>query len=511
MKIFNYMFFTKNAGLRSHGLWANKFFAIASLMLFVNITGCKKLVDVNAPITSVTSASVYQNDITATAVLTNLYISLSVSQFNGVNIPCMSLWAGLSADELTLVNTNNVGQVFYYTNALSANSGGAGTELWQNIYPFIFTCNTAINGLSSSTTLTPAVKKQLMGEAKFMRAFYYFYLVNYYGDVAMPLSTDYTVNAMLARTPKAQVYLQIIQDLKDAQSQLVDGYVMNDVTTLYPAGSAERVRPNKAAASALLARAYLYYGNLSNDATNYTNAVTQASSVISNTAYYNLTALNSVFLKNSQEAIWQWQPVTTGVTNTYDAQFYIIPSSGISSSYPVCLSNSLLNSFETGDQRKVNGNWINSVTVGANTYYYSYKYKINAVSTSAVTVPVTEYRMALRLGEQYLIRAEAEAQLGDPNAITDLNKIRNRAGLPNYAGLTDKASLLAAILHERQVELFSESGNRWLDLKRTGNIDAVMAIQVPLKGAVWNSYQQLYPVYLNDILKDPNLTQNAGY
>ena len=78
---------------------------------------------------------------------------------------------------------------------------------------------------------------------------------------------------------------------------------------------------------------------------------------------------------------------------------------------------------------------------------------------------------------------------------------------------SDQPSLLAAILHERQVELFTELGQRWLDLKRTGKVDEVMTVVTPLKanGAQWQSYQQLYPVLFSDIQKNPNLVQNNGY
>jgi hypothetical protein len=78
---------------------------------------------------------------------------------------------------------------------------------------------------------------------------------------------------------------------------------------------------------------------------------------------------------------------------------------------------------------------------------------------------------------------------------------------------SDKTSLLAAILHERQVELFCEWGHRWLDLKRTGNIDVVMNLVTPSKanGAPWQTYQQLYPIPVSDILAAPNLKQNLGY
>jgi len=96
------------------------------------------------------------------------------------------------------------------------------------------------------------------------------------------------------------------------------------------------------------------------------------------------------------------------------------------------------------------------------------------------------------------------------DAQADLNAIRTRAGLPNTIASTQPA-LLTAIQHERQVELFTEWGHRWLDLKRTGNIDAVMTIICSQKGSSWSSYQQLYPLPLVDIQMDPNLVQNIGY
>jgi hypothetical protein len=121
--------------------------------------------------------------------------------------------------------------------------------------------------------------------------------------------------------------------------------------------------------------------------------------------------------------------------------------------------------------------------------------------------------MIFRLAELYLIRAEAEANGatgGVTSAIGDLNIIRNRAGLLNYTGATDQQSVLTAIYHERQVELFTE-GHRWYDLKRTKTVDAVMSIATALKGGAWSSYQQLYPLNPSDMQYDPNLIQNAGY
>jgi hypothetical protein len=120
--------------------------------------------------------------------------------------------------------------------------------------------------------------------------------------------------------------------------------------------------------------------------------------------------------------------------------------------------------------------------------------------------------MVFRLAEQYLIRAEARAQQGNVSGSqSDLNAIRTRAGLPNTTA-NDKASLLTAIQHERQVEMFTEWGHRWFDLKRTGTIDAVMSVIAPAKGGgAWNSNKALLPLPLGDLQADQNLTQNPGY
>jgi hypothetical protein len=383
-----------------------------------------------------------------------------------------------------------------------------GFELWSLLYNNIYKCNAAIEGLQKSTSLTPAVKQQLLGEAKFMRAFFYFYLVNLFGDVPLALSTDAVTNTALSRTAKADVYKQIIGDLKEAKDLMNSNYP--DATLLGTTN--ERVRPTKWAAEALLARVYLY----TND---YVNAENEASGLIGNTTLYGpLPPLNSVFLKNSKEAIWQLQPTANNL-NTVEGQMYVIPTTGPSSSNIVFLSKFLLNSFEIGDQRAVLGNWVNTTiykktSTTYDTVSFDYKYKVGAAAGVTSTNAMSEYFMVLRLGEQYLIRAEARAQLGNiQGAKDDLNAIRTRAGLPGTIA-NDQSSLLTAILNERRHELFCEWGHRWLDLKRTGKVDAVMSVITPLKsnGAIqWRSYQQYYPVAKTELDKAPNLTQTPGY
>lgn len=460
------------------------------ILLVIVSTGCKKLVDVNPPITSINEANVYSNDATAISVLTGIYSNVIGSNYPG-GINSLSFYPSLSADELTLYGGIMGTMYLYYTNVLTNTNG---VDFWNDIYPEIYVTNSAVAGLNASSALTPQIKQQLLGEAKFMRAFFYFYLVNLYGNVPLVTSTNYTINNLLPRAPAATVYQQIISDLKDAQSSLSTNYL--DGTLLNT--TAAKVRPTSWAATSLLARCYLY----TND---WADAESQATAVIGSSQFNlsPLTGSNSVFLMNSAEAIWQLQPTKVG-ENTPDAQIFIIPPTGPSSSYPVYLSNSLLESFENGDQRRLN--WVDSVVVTGTTYYFPYKYQAYLIGA-----PVTEYEMVLRLGEQYLIRAEARAEQGNlTGAASDLNAIRQRAGLNATTAIT-QLQLLTAIQHERQVELFTEWGHRWLDLKRTGLVDSVMANVEPQKGGNWSNDWALYPLPLTDLQADPKLTQNPGY
>jgi hypothetical protein len=468
---------------------------IIILSLVLCQTGCKKFIEVKPPVTSIDNENVYITDATAIAVLTGLYTNISQDNIGLNGLMAMSIYPGLSADELTLFSgSTEITLISYYRNLLKSNGAGA-LVFWSKLYSMIYVTNAAIEGVNKSGTLTPAIKNQLLGEAYFMRAFSYFYLVNLYGDVPIVISTDYTITASLSRSPSTEVYKQITDDLIKARSLLNENYL--DISLLK--NTFERVRPNKATADALLSRTYLYTRD-------WTNAEIQATNVINNQSLYDTVPLNEVFLKNSKETIWALQPVGIGTqTNTGDGRFFILPPDiGPSSENPVYLSDQLFNSFEPGDQRQTN--WTNNITLEGTTYHYAFKYKIGAEDRA-----LSEYIMVFRLAEQYLIRAEARAQQGNLNgAGEDLNIIRTRAGLAHTTATT-QGDLLNAILHERQVELFTEWGHRWLDIKRTKTIDAIMPAVCEQKGGTWDSRWSLYPIPLQEVQRAANLKQNPGY
>ena len=455
---------------------------------------CKKFVQVNPPDTELVTTDVFNNMSTATSAVTAIYALM----FNNAESWNTAQCQGLLADELTNYSTI-LGQRQLYINALEAVTSPSD---WANMYNYIYDANAVIEGLQNNGNIPQAVAQQLTGEAKFIRAFWHFYLTNEYGDVPLVTTTSYTVNISAKRTPQADVYAQIVQDLKDAEAELNTNYVDVTDTTF----TTERTRPTKAAAEGLLARVYLYTKK-------YDSAKQQANMVIANPLYslcpITVDSPNSPFLANSTEAIWQLATTLPTNIDTYDNQdFILLGAPGTQQTNSTAISPQLLNSFELGDKRRIY--WIDSFQ----TYYFPYKYQTYTTTTSTLN----EYTVVLRLAEVLLIRAEAEANLGDmADAATDLNTVRARANLGPSPTLTASSTLQqadSAILHERQVELFTEWGHRWFDLIRMDSANIVMGAPGNVchqKGGIWNPDWQLYPIPKSEIIADPNLTQNPGY
>ncbi|HWK04513.1 MAG TPA: RagB/SusD family nutrient uptake outer membrane protein [Puia sp.] len=455
-------------------------------ILCIVFARCKKLVTIPEPVNTITTSETFSTVANANSALIGIYNDISIG-YNGGNFDFgngfITVNCGLSSDELNYFIQDPPTLQFQY-NSLQAINPYVNGYLWYPIYFDIYLANTAVEGLQASTGISDSLRKQLTGEAKFLRAFCYFYATNLFGDIPLPLASDWNKTETLTRSSQNLIYNQIKVDLVDAASLLA---------TDYSVSGGERIRANKWAATALLARTNLYIKD-------WPNAEAQATLVINNSAQYSLDTLNGVFLANSSEAILQLQ------TNTSFTQYAtlegnaIIPPLSKQPSY-YCTPQ-LLASFEPGDRRMLD--WIDSTIYAGTTYYYPFKYKVR-VGTAGNTV---EYYMLLRLAEQFLIRAEARAQQNNTlGAIADLNVIRERAGLADLPTTLDQPQTLAAVAQERRIELFAEWGHRWLDLKRTNMASQVLK---PIK-IQWTSTAQLYPIPESEIQINPRLSQNAGY
>lgn len=441
---------------------------------------CKKFIEIDAPRNSVVLETAFKNNDMATATVAGIYQQMgSGSRYSSGGSSSIATVCGTSSDEF-IGYSNSLKQV--YEHQLTPQLSDLTNSAWTNIYATIYDVNSILEGLDKPNGLTLPVKAQLKGEALFLRAFHYFYLVNLFGSIPLHLSTDYQANGKAIKTPINEVYSQIIQDLKAAE------ILLNDT---YPTSG--RVRPNKVTIQALLARTYFYLGD-------WQNAEKYATLIIERSSTYKLLPLADIFLSNSLETIWQLMPPTS--SNTSAGNILILTPSVA----PVFVSlrpDFVQNTFEINDRRKTA--WIQSIVANAVTYYYPFKYKIKS-STN-----VTEYYTVFRLAEQFLIRSEARAHQNNfLKAIEDVDEIRYRAGLSsikNQIPIISKENLLVAIQKERRVEFFSEWGDRWLDLKRI-NKSTVVLSQIK---ANWRAEYIYYPIPKDETDRNQNIIQNDGY
>jgi hypothetical protein len=409
--------------------------------------------------------------------VTGLYSTNFENTIHRYTIP---MYLSIASDESyhNLPNNANFEELRY--NAYGPKNSYVGI-LWSDPYASILLSNDLIENLSETDVISDEEKRHYIGEAKYFRAYDYFVLVNTFGDVPWVKSSNILETELLPRESKEKIITEpdgIIDDLKYAKDALANSKNTNVYVT-------------KAAATALLARVYLYHKD-------WADAEREANEVITTSGYVLEENLDNVFIRSSKETIFKaasnsWSP--SYVDRIYLTVLYL------NASY-FRLTDSLVNSFEEGDLRKEK--WLKN----EKTYFHPYKYKRNtAASTGA-----PEDLVFLRLAEQYLIRAEARAQQGKltgaDGAIADIDTVRARAGLPKLSQDLSQADVLRAVENERRHELFVEEAHRWWDLVRTGRADEVLG---NFPGKQWEPYKALLPVPEAELNKNKNLTPNPGY
>lgn len=435
--------------------------------------GCSKLIEVSLPKNQLPTDQVFADSLSAMSALSNLYFTLT----NGINNN-YSRHISLYTDDYVYTQQNNE----FYSGNVSADNG-TNNNLWGQFYEIIYSCNDILERVKDTNVLSETTKVMLINEAKFFRALSYYHLYVLYENVPLILHTNLDENRLAVQADSVTIFNQVISDLRDAKDGL---------STDYP--SANRARANKWSASALLAQVYLYQNQ-------WQSALDEANAVLNSGMYPLSSDLSEVFLANSSETILQLWRVDGFVS---DATIVIPSSRTIVPQFIV--TDQLYSAFKNSDLRRKN--WLGENIVSTDTtttsYWFPYKYKNRSASNSA-----PEYLVLLRSSEQYLIRAESKARLGDvEGAINDLNVTRTRAGLVPITKKMDKESCLDAILKERRLEFFGEWAKRFIDLKRADKLNTVMG---EYKDTWVINQSERLPIPVSEMIYNTNLIQNDGY
>lgn len=442
------------------------FICMAGLLL----TACEDLIEVKSPNNQLGTPQVFEDRLTANAALGSLYAAL-----RDVSILRDATDLSAYADDLDCYQQGDNGVMDIYHN-LQHESNTIIRTIWERSYRHVYYANSIIYGVENSTTLSDSDKKRIKGEATVIRSLVYFYLQQIFGDIPYTTSLDYAFNRTIGKTETAVLMEQLERDVTEAVGMLEDNY-----------RHAERIYINRKAAQLLLARIYLTRGK-------WALAEQTAEDITKSPLYEFENDINEVFHKSGKHILWQLKPERSGNPVSDATYFYF---SG-RAPHLYALTQDLVASFDDNDLRRQA--WIAEVTFNNNVWFRPYKYKNRENNTN-------EYFIVFRLEEVYFIMAEALAkQSRFDEALPYLNATRERAGLTPLGSLSGE-DFTRELLGEKRREFFTESGHRFLDLKRWGRLNELSTLKPN-----WEEYKQVWPLPQSEMLLNPNLNpQNTGY
>jgi tetratricopeptide (TPR) repeat protein len=449
----------------------NRIKIIFSLLLLLSASSCKEFLDVK-PLESISDTETITDQNSALTALRGVYSALASGDYYGTSFQSIGY---LTGDNIQWTGSQSQVQEFINKKVNADNSTIA--SVWIAIYRTINRANNVLAKVPVVTdpTLTTALKNQYLGEAYAIRALAYFDLARTFGGV--PIITNPTTkptdNSGIKRSSQADIYAQVLKDLEAAEPLLP--------TTV------DRYRVTQKTVFALKSRYYLYQKD-------YAKAEDYATRLISDATNYKLLKPYGAFFQSdargTAESVFeifyngttevnshrgQWQPQTNGGTRQWAPNDALV---------------ALLNNPASGGNRSVLVAKDNQNRWYGNLYYRN---------------PASDPSYIFRIAEAYLIRAEARAQQDKlTDALTDLNAVRDRAGLTALTTATTatKDAVLLAVENERRVE-FALEPHRWFDIVRTGRAPAVFNLT--------DANRSVLPIPVQQLLTDKALEQNPGY
>jgi hypothetical protein len=464
---------------------------------------CSDFLDLD-PISSSTTGNSYNSPADIEAALVAAYSSLHNEFYTWDNV----LLGDARSDNCYAGPPDDVDIFAYDMLTVGANNSRMFNN-WRDFYLGISRANIVLLKIEEIGELENERKNQIIGEAKFLRAFYYFDLVKQYGGVPLMRSTGSADpdEIQIPRNSVQEVYDFIIEDLEDAITRLPISFDDNEG------------RATKGAANALLAKVWAQ-----SPTRDYERTIQYCDAVI-NGGYSLVNDFESLFdgsNYNNSESIFEAQYLGGTPQGNWGPQLFLPPSiSGDNWRKYATPSINIIDAFNAeNDIVRLEAcvvwekpGWVDeywSPTINLNDVPFVYKQK-NANGWNS-----NDQVYFLRLADIILLKAEAMANLGQGDKGRSLlNMIRNRAGLGDSPA--SDSELAGAILKERRLELAFES-HRWDDLVRNGTIVETMSNLQELNNITgeyvdynMNENKILLPIPLQEIDRNPELKQNPGY
>jgi hypothetical protein len=478
-----------------------------SIFLFV-VSGCEKFLDEDLR-GKVMGNTVVDNQTGLESVLAGAYKGLGSTWSMGF-LHGPQAHATMGGDDRTSPASIDAGREFDTFTVTAGNS--ISLEIYKGCYKAIQGANNVLAHYSTAQG-NPDQLNIIAGEAYFLRAFGYFWLVRLFGDIPLLTSSDFSLDLLnIEKTNVNDVYALITEDLSQAE-------------VLLPNSKRDIGRPNKGTAKAFLADVYLTMGGWPvKDPSKYALAAEKAKEVIDNHTTYGfqlLASFTDVFendpTKNgTAEDVFDITANKQG-TGTYNSMYGWREMPSEMGGWDCCYTEiNFFNNFPEGIRKDVT--FATSYTKSDGTvltyqqlitkHPFFKKFWINhglpgyAGERSSLPVVMMRYAHVLT------IYAEAMARSAGPDALayTCLNDIRKRAGLNELNGLTAE-DFASAVVQERAWE-FAGEFTRWFDLVRLEKVEEANSNRDPLEPQITQPMDEsvyTIPIPLYDALINPNL------
>jgi hypothetical protein len=472
---------------------------IPILILSLFCSSCKKFLELH-PEHQISSGTFYQKQADFENALVGVYSSIrNLYSTSSILYP---LELGTDNAEISW-SSPTVDEMQFDQNAVTATNGQL-RNIWTTCLFTVSRCNAILQRIDD-VEFDNSVKDKIKGETRYLRAFSYFYLVRFFGNVPITdkefSSPEEIAAADLSLKPKEEVYAVIIEDLTAAE-------------TLIPAIlNPDKTKASRSTVKTLLGKVYLTLND-------WAKAELKLKEVIDSRQYSLVTNYRNLFStgnNNSAETIMEIQYVTgRSLGNNYSALF--TPAITSMAIFPNNLQGSgrivptldLFNAYEPNDTRKAVSVSDSVRLINGTKAYNRYGLKFVDFTTTALSDGTVAF-IVLRYADVLMMYAEALNEQNKAGAIDIITPIRARAGLAALPA-QNQQSLRLAIEKERRVEFLYE-GNRWFDLVRTGRAKAVLNAHYASQNLSFSvqDYEYIMPIPQNELDLNPTLKQNPGY